>query len=303
MRNDVEVSGNTATILAPAKLNLYLEVLGKRSDGYHEIITVMQAIDLFDSITLTRRPGEIGLRCDSDEIPQGRDNIAWRAAEAALERFNAGDGVEISIGKRIPVGRGLGGGSSDAAAVILAISRLLGTGLQEEAMRQIAASVGSDVPFFLEGGTALCRGRGEKVEPLNSALKAGFVVISPPISVSTRTAYESGGFAERPASILTQAEERCSILSAGLQRGDFTAVAGMLYNGFAETVFDLFPQLSAVHNNLTGQLGAATLTGTGSALYCLCESPGQAHAKAGRVYGSSGDVYVARALSNTGPGG
>ncbi len=152
------------------------------------------------------------------------------------------------------------------------------------------------VAFFLRGGTALCRGRGEDVKPVKSALKAHFVILSPPLGISTRRIYESGNFDKSTPQALPNAENQYNIVIEGLQRGDFKAVANALYNGFAETVFRIYPELFISYNRFIPQFEAAAVTGTGSAFFGLCPNKRRAQAIAGRLYGSSGDVYVAEAL-------
>jgi 4-diphosphocytidyl-2-C-methyl-D-erythritol kinase len=150
---------------AAAKVNLTLEVLGKRADGYHEIATVMQAVDLSDRITLDDADA-LELRSDSATVPSDASNLAWRAAAALREAARIETGVRIAVDKRIPVAAGLGGGSSDAAAVLIGLNRLWRLQWSIERLDEVAATLGSDVPFFLRGGAALARGRGEKVEAL-----------------------------------------------------------------------------------------------------------------------------------------
>src|SRR5262245_18066788 len=161
---------------APAKVNLYLQVLGRRADGFHELVTVLHAIDLCDELSLQRRQRrrdiaggapDVALHVEGD-APAGESNLAHRAARALLaESGAAGDvGLDIRLRKRIPAGGGLGGGSSDAAAVLSGLNALLGRPCSHETLMSLAAQLGSDVAFFLHGGTALCTGRGEIVRPL-----------------------------------------------------------------------------------------------------------------------------------------
>jgi 4-diphosphocytidyl-2-C-methyl-D-erythritol kinase len=157
------------TLAAPAKLNLHLEVLARRPDGFHELETVFQALALADEVEVELRPGAAGiaLRCDDPGIPAGRANLAWRAAEAfCADGVGDGIGIAIALAKRIPHGAGLGGGSSDAATVLRALARLLPGRRTPADLQALAARLGSDVPFFLRGGLQLGHGRGEVLEPL-----------------------------------------------------------------------------------------------------------------------------------------
>ena len=185
----------TLTALAPAKINLHLEVLGLRSDGYHELAMVMQSLDLVD--TLRFRPtadGQISLSCDRPELPTGADNLIVRAAELLRSRSGLPElGAAIELDKRIPIGAGRAGGSSDGAAALLGLNRLWGLGFSQEALLGFAAELGSDMPYCLQGGTRLCFGRGERLEPLapgQSPPSWGVLLIKhPAVSVSTPWAY------------------------------------------------------------------------------------------------------------------
>ncbi|MFC1671772.1 4-(cytidine 5'-diphospho)-2-C-methyl-D-erythritol kinase [Planctomycetota bacterium] len=296
-------SEDAVRVQAPAKVNLFIEILGRRPDGYHDILTVMQAISLYDDVTVTRCDSGIEVTCDSPDAPSGPENIAYQAAESMRGAMGAEGGVRIEIEKRIPVGRGMGGGSSDAAAVIDTMNRLWGEPLGRDRLNEIGAGIGSDVPFFLHGGSAVCRGRGEIVEPIGSALEMWLVVLSPSVSVSTRQVYEGGDFNRRSRECLTRAESGCHTVAEGLRSGDFIAVNGAVYNGFARAVFDLYPEISYAYNAFIGQYGAASLTGTGSGFFWLCKNREEGEALAGRIDGSLGDVYVARALQRGSMGG
>ncbi|MHC4224837.1 MAG: 4-(cytidine 5'-diphospho)-2-C-methyl-D-erythritol kinase, partial [Planctomycetota bacterium] len=175
-------SSSALELEAPAKLNLCLEVLGRRPDGYHEIDSVFAAIDLCDTVRLERSDA-IRLTVHGEAAPEDDTNLAWRAAEAL------GVGASISLEKRIPAGAGLGGGSSDAAAVLLGLDRLYGLGTGRERLLEIALGLGADVPFFLTGGTARCRGVGERVEPLPPAPGRRYLLVIPALVTSTQDVY------------------------------------------------------------------------------------------------------------------
>ncbi len=175
-------SSSTIELEAPAKLNLWLEVLGRRPDGYHEIDSVLSEIDLVDTVRL-EAAAEISLTVEGLPAPADETNLAWRAA-AAL-----GVGARIHLVKRIPAGAGLGGGSSDAAAVLKGLVRLYGLTPGEGRLAELAASLGADVPFFLHGGTARCRGIGERVEPLAGGAGRRFLLAVPDLNMSTEAVY------------------------------------------------------------------------------------------------------------------
>ena len=168
-----------------AKINLGLEVLALRDDGYHELRTLFQTIDLHDDVVLRPRPRGVTVRCDHPLVPADGTNLAARAAEALRAYARVSGGVEIEIRKRIPVGGGLGGGSSNAAAVLLGLDRMWKTGLGPAGLCRLARRLGADVPYFLLGGTALGLSRGDEVYPLRRQLRAHVVVVDPGIQVST----------------------------------------------------------------------------------------------------------------------
>src|SRR6478752_4910881 len=178
-------------VIAPAKINLSLKVLGRRSDGFHEIETFIAPISLCDEIMIEARPGkqEIALRCDDLSVPKGEDNIVVRAAKVFFEETKISSGVSIALKKRIPHGAGLGGGSSDAASTLLALNELFETNLPREALAKMAEMVGSDVPFFIFESAAICKGRGELVTPLRLKDKLSFLLLKPQFGVSTAWAY------------------------------------------------------------------------------------------------------------------
>ncbi|MEN6349090.1 MAG: 4-(cytidine 5'-diphospho)-2-C-methyl-D-erythritol kinase [Syntrophomonas sp.] len=185
--------GSRIEIEAPAKVNLTLDVKGKRADGYHELETVMHQIDLVDriSIGVTDDAGtRIKLTSNSGDIPGDESNLAWRAAQIFLDRNHLRAGVEIFIEKNIPVGAGLAGGSTDAAAVIQGLNALLGCRFEKKALLEMAAFIGSDVPFCLLGGTAVARGRGEILEPLYMKGPLFMVLVKPDFGISTAEVYQ-----------------------------------------------------------------------------------------------------------------
>ena len=189
------------TLRVPCKVNLYLEVVGRRPDGYHDLRTVMQAVDLCDELELaTREDGRIALNCSDPALPMGDGNLVVRAARMMQERSGTRRGADLALRKRVPVGGGLGGGSADAALTLLGLDRLWGLDTGREALTEMAASLGSDVAFFLHGGTALCEGRGERVTPVPCGGEFSYVLVTPSVGVSTREVYGAleHGLTSRP---------------------------------------------------------------------------------------------------------
>lgn len=183
------MTGRAVTI--PAKLNLHLQVLGRRPDGMHELRTVFQSVDLTDELTAVRRPaGRLGLQvCPGGAVDSGPNNLVLRAARALLEAAGAEAGADLTLSKQIPVGGGLGGGSADAAAALVLLNDLWQLELDRADLASIGAGLGSDVPFFLTGGTALGVGRGEEVYPAPPLPACAFVVCAPEVEVATPEVY------------------------------------------------------------------------------------------------------------------
>ena len=182
--------GRTVVVRAHAKINLTLRVLGRRRDGYHELQTIFQSIALHDTLTVRAARGPFRLECDDPSCPTDESNLVWRAAAAladAVKRRGATDGVAVRLKKRIPMEAGLGGGSSDAAAMLIALGRLWR--VRFDRLRDVAASIGADVPYFLVGGTALGLNRGDMILPLPDVAPAWATIAVPPFGVSTRDAF------------------------------------------------------------------------------------------------------------------
>ena len=250
-------------ISAPAKINLTLEVMGKRSDGFHDIVSVMVAVDLADELVL-EEAAEVSLACD-DPALSGPDNLALRAAITLREAAGVAAGVRISLKKNIPVAAGLGGGSSDAAAVLIGLNRLWGLGMSAEELTPIAAGLGSDVPFFLYGGTAMVGGRGDIVRPLPPADIKHAVILTPSIEVAGKTGVMF-------AALQPEHHTRGALtrkLEARI-RGGGDVPAQFLFNAFDDVAIPVFAGLQECWDAFAG-LGATEihLCGAGPSLFTL----------------------------------
>lgn len=260
----------TFTVLAPAKLNLHLRILGRRPDGFHDVCTVLQSIHLHDTLRLHRRPGPLTVRSRSRAIPDGRDNLVWRAAGVlwtALGRRGAPEGVAITITKRIPVAAGLGGGSSDAAGALRGLCAVWEVAARDGWLRGVAARIGSDAPYCLVGGAAVARGRGERVRRVGALEPLWVVLAQPAFGVSAADAYrwfdEAASRRRRPA--------------AAPLRG-WRSLRG-LSNDLEPAVVERFPEVGRMIERLRrpGALRAA-MTGSGSAVYGLYRRSSEARA-------------------------
>jgi 4-diphosphocytidyl-2-C-methyl-D-erythritol kinase len=249
-----------ARLHALAKINLDLRVLHARADGYHEIRTIFQTISLADTIEVEfTRARRTAIRIDTDaDIP---DNLILRAAGLVLDTMRVAARVEFQLHKRIPMGAGLGGGSSDAAAVLLALPVLAGRRIEMSRLMQLAAELGSDVPFFLLGGAAVALGRGTELYPLPDIAPRPGVVIAPELHVSTAGAYRA--LAPR---LTTESQENKIVTFQSRAWGELRDQSAV--NDFETVVFEQFPQLGTLKRRL-GKLGAvpAMMTGSGAALF------------------------------------
>jgi 4-diphosphocytidyl-2-C-methyl-D-erythritol kinase len=261
--------GASLTLPAFAKINLHLRVLGKRADGYHELDTVFQTISLHDTVKFSvTDDSQIFLSCDDRRLPSGAANLVFRAATAMQTRFAPNKGARIRLEKRIPVRSGLGGGSSDAAVTLIALSHLWEANAGDNELLETAASLGADVPFFLFGGTARGTGTGNKVMPLRDSADRFLVVVKPKTNISTSRSYESLG-----ARSLTTSEAK-TILSSS-QQSDFSDSfsSEALQNDFEAVAFRLEPEIKRAKTALI-KAGAqmALLAGSGSAVFGIFDS-------------------------------
>lgn len=252
-----------------AKVNLTLDVLGKRSDGYHDLQSVMQTISIRDDVEIdvgTGKPWR--LLCTREDIPTDETNLAWKAAKVYCDAMKRDpDGLEIRIVKRIPSQAGLGGGSADAAAVLRALNRHFGSPLSILALAELGAQVGSDVPFCVVGGTAMVEGRGERLRKLPDMPDCVFVVCKPDFSVSTPELYQKIDTVAIPHRPDNQAME------SALLAGDLGKIADNLYNVFDPVVTADNLELNYIKSicNSYGSLGQQ-MTGSGSAVFAILEN-------------------------------
>ena len=252
-------------VLAPAKLNLFFELVSKRSDGYHNVSTVMQTVDLSDELVLHRKSSGIDFASTGLDVPKGQENIVWRAADLILRHSAPSIGVQITLLKRIPPGSGLGGGSSDAAATLVGLNRLLGLGIPAHELRRLAAMLGSDVPFFVHGGTALCEGRGEIITPVKAASPLDYVVVCPPISISTGEVYARSKIG------LTGPRRKANILLHALEKGSAKVIGGAAFNRLESICVAIYPSLLELKETMASlPLAGVAMTGSGSAFFGIC---------------------------------
>ncbi|MGD1048089.1 MAG: 4-(cytidine 5'-diphospho)-2-C-methyl-D-erythritol kinase [Candidatus Krumholzibacteriaceae bacterium] len=267
-------------ILASAKLNLYLDVIGRRDDGYHEIETFYQPVSLWDELTIEKAPSGVSVEGEDAAVPWNEDNLCHRAARLIIERTGLAGGVRIRVEKGIPPGAGLGGGSSDAAAVLLGVNRLYGCGLPEKDLSELAAAIGSDVPFFLLGRSAIGRGRGEVLEEAPGLAAGWILIVKPEVTISTRWAYQNLNL------VLTKGSgtDRLTALVEGLQR--FPEAPLEAHNSFEAMVREHFPSVSGILEALKAEKPVlSSLSGSGSACFAVFAEEREARDARGRLEG------------------
>jgi len=253
-------------VAAPAKLNLFLEILRKRPDGYHDLESLMLAVDLFDTLEFRSTPGTVALTCDPPGLPTGPDNLVVKAAHVLRDRVKRPDlGAAIHLTKRIPTQAGLGGGSADAALTLLALNQIWKLAQTRDELAAMAASIGSDVAFFLTPPAAWCEGRGERVTPELLGRPLDFVLVCPRVGLATADVYRRLEVPARPVP--------GDSLRSAVRAGDPEAVGRALFNRLEQPAFALAPAVERVRQRLTslGSCGAL-VSGSGSAAFAVCRS-------------------------------
>lgn len=256
-------AGSSIGIEAPAKVNLFLEVAGRRPDGYHDLESIFQAISIYDTLTIeSTRSGAVTISCNVKTL-ETPENLAVEAARAFLDAAGLDTGLHIALEKRIPVRAGLGGGSSDAAAVLVGLNRLAGAPFTNDDLRAMAASLGSDVPFFVEGGTALVEGRGERVRQMDFGGVFYFVVLYPGFGVSTAAVYKNLRLK------LTGEKRNVKVLWDLMSTGNLDAAEGEFFNRLEETAIGLDDRLGKLKLRMSLRTGGASVlvSGSGSSLF------------------------------------
>jgi 4-diphosphocytidyl-2-C-methyl-D-erythritol kinase len=302
-------------VWTPAKVNLFLEVLARRSDGYHELATLMTAVSLYDTLEFTEGPpGATALHCDHPSLSTGPENLVCRAVELTRRHSGRSDGVAIRLWKRIPMAAGLAGGSSDAAATLAGLNRLWRLGWERARLAELGAELGSDVAFFLTsppqpsptrgegeesppplggrvgvggGLAAWCTGRGERVERLRLGRTLDFVLVTPPVGLSTVEVF-------RGVTVPSEPQSGAAIRQAATE-GDVSELGRRLHNRLQPAAERLCPAVAELMARLAG-LGPAgqLMTGSGSTVIALCRSPSEALTVARALYSARDELGGAR---------
>ena len=265
------------TAVARAKINLTLDVLGKRPDGYHEVEMVMQSIELHDALEFWPTGRDISLTVEGSDLSPGPDNLVYQAAELIRRQGKIRTGVQIRLVKAIPIAAGLGGGSADAAAALRALNEFWETGLSLSELMSLGEQLGSDVPYCLMGGTALARGRGEQLSQLPACPRLGLVLVKPKFSVSTASVYRA--YAPGPA--VRKPDNQAMI--AALRNSDIRGIAANLANALESVTIRLHPEILEIKTKLlsAGALGVL-MSGSGPTVFGLAVDMEAARVVAGR---------------------
>lgn len=291
----------TLTLLSPAKLNLFLKVVKKRPDGYHELVTLFERISLYDTLRFKRRrDGKIKIICPHRDVPTGPKNLVYRAAQLLKSKHRLSCGATIHIMKRIPVAAGLAGGSSNAATALLGLNKLWGLELSREQLIAYGRRLGADIPFFLSGSTwALGTERGDKIKPLALKTKLWHVVVVPQFRLYTKDVFEHFAFLKAqkqlkykplsavrkgknkggpaPTNMLTKTSDNVNILIRHLQKNDVVRAGKGLYNDLEDSAFSLSPRLKILKElfGRSNTLGVS-LSGSGPSIFGLIRSQKEA---------------------------
>lgn len=278
------------TLKSHAKINVTLDIEGRREDGYHLLRTVMQTVSLCDFVTMKKQPQGITLSCNLRYIPTDERNIAHKAAAAFFEHFGIDGGVHIHLKKHIPCGAGLGGGSSDGAAVIEGLCRLYGISLSAGQKSKLTENIGADIPFFFYGGTALCEGIGERVTPLSALPECWLVITKPRFSLSTAAVFSS------PLIAGTYGDDSTNRVMSLLENGENAfAVFHDARNALESASISLCPSI-AVLKELMLKNGAffSMMSGSGSSVYGVFDSHKAASDAFGRIRAEFPSTYITK---------
>jgi 4-diphosphocytidyl-2-C-methyl-D-erythritol kinase len=287
------------TLAAPAKINWFLSILGRRADGYHEILSIMQCLDLEDRLTFEQSDGlEVLTAAD---IPQ-QDNLVFKAGNLLRERFHVTAGARIRLDKETPLAAGLGGGSSDAAAALIGLNRLWSLGLSVADLAELGGLLGSDVPFFLGAPCAVVSGRGEKTEPLRLSREYALLLAKPDFGVSSAWAYGQAGVSGTSGE-LTKKRNNIKLFCLALEAGDFSILSSLQGNDLEPPVIKRYPVVAALKQGML-QRGAlfASMSGSGPTVFGVFRDRAAAAAARDAIVGCWSTVTATVAVSSNSAG-
>ena len=289
--DDIVLTGSRAMAHSYAKINLTLDVLGKRPDGYHDVEMIMQTVSLYDLVLVDKTESGITVSTNLRFLPTNNKNIAYKAAEAFFEYTNINGGCKIMIHKNIPVAAGLAGGSGNGAAVLCALDKLYATNLTTDELKNIGLSLGADVPYCILGGTALASGIGETLKPLKSPPKLTVLLVKPPISISTGAIYEAIDSKE-----LTYRPDTSKMIDA-INNGDIYDISHHLSNVMGSVTENMHPIIKGIKKKmlLNGALGAE-MSGSGPTVFGIFPDYETAKKSHDSFYYQFREVYLASTI-------
>lgn len=253
---------NNINLRARAKINLSIDVINKRSDGYHNIKMLMQSIKLHDIVHIEKKLSDIEIKCNHKWVPQNSDNIAFKAAKLLIDKYNIDSGVRIFIDKKIPICAGLAGGSSNAAAVLVGMNKMFKLNLSNSKLIELGKTIGADIPFCIEGGTMLAEGIGDKLTKMPCLPTTSLILVKPQIGISTKWVYENlkcNDIKVRP---------NTDLLINALEKKDITKISKNMVNVLEEVIHSKYPIINEIKNILL-ELGAngSLMSGSGSTVF------------------------------------
>lgn len=280
------------SLTAHAKINLSLDVLDRREDGYHTLQMIMQTIQLHDNIKIEEIPSGVEIICNAPYVPNNSSNIAYKAAEAIINGYSISAGVRITIEKKIPVAAGLAGGSTDAAAVLKGINTLFDLGIEQAELMQLGKTIGADVPYCIMGQTALAEGIGEKLTPLAPLGNIPVILVKPRIGVSTAWVYKNlklDKVSDRP--------DTAAVISA-LNTGDIKRIAGNMRNVLETVTIERYPLIQKIKKDLLrlGALGSL-MSGSGPTVFGIFESREKARYAFNRLRNSKHECILTQTVN------
>ncbi|MGE5632323.1 MAG: 4-(cytidine 5'-diphospho)-2-C-methyl-D-erythritol kinase [Caulobacteraceae bacterium] len=279
---------------AAAKINLAIDVLRKRPDGYHDVVMIMQSVALFDTITIRVVKGDIKITTNSAKIPTDRTNIVYKAAEYLKTKYNVKDGVIINIDKNIPVAAGLAGGSADAAVTLKLLNKAWDLRLSKNELLEAGKKLGSDVPFCIQGGTALAEGLGERLTPLPGIPDCYILLAKPSVSISTKEVYE--GLRMEEIKIRPDIKEMIKCI----EEGELAGIASNMRNVLETVTVRKCPQIEELKSKLVeyGALGSM-MSGSGPTVFGIFKDMASAHNAYDNVKSMVNDIFVVKTINQT----
>ncbi len=278
-------------IKAYAKVNISLDIVGKREDGYHLLEMIMQSIDLYDELNIEKQKKDITIKCNKPYVPTDERNLAYKAAKLFIEKYNIDSGVNISIKKNIPVCAGLAGGSTDGAAVLKVMNKLFNVGASDEELMELGLKLGADVPYCIKGGTALCKGIGEEVTQLSNFKDKILVLVKPPFGVSTKTVYQEFDLSK------VKSHPDTNLLIKGIEDNNLILVSNNMKNLLENVTLRKHKVLINIKEEMKNQ-GAvgAMMSGSGPTVFAFFDDMLKAQKCFEKMKTKYNDVFITRTI-------